>query len=289
MSGIRIKRKFSYNHIYIIHSDKPGDLKTAAPLKELVDEFYRESPTTTSIHDVRSPYNLEELILRILVDCLSKGVRPIIHIEAHGDPDIGLELWPDPHCFIGGGPKYFGWDKLMACLRPINQILDGQLLVVVAACHAINSLLAVSITERAPYCAFVGPKQSISAAAVEAAFRMLYLKLSQQSDLLAAIQAMGTEIDYIISEAVFIKAFASYLTNHATGKGRRERIDLLLDQAMTIPQISAALGVNATRKLFRNHTRPCEKQFEVMKRKFLGDTSPIAFEDVMDHLFSQPT
>ncbi|CAB3754944.1 hypothetical protein [Paraburkholderia humisilvae] len=84
------------------------------------------------------------------------GMKPVLHLEAHGDTD-GL-AGPDSN----GGTELLRWDELTSPLQRLNVATNCNLVVVVAACIGFAAIQAFYRGPRAPAVALVGPDREVA-------------------------------------------------------------------------------------------------------------------------------
>jgi len=97
-------------------------------------------------------------------------MRPVLHIEAHGDTETSGLAGPDGK----GGLETLEWKELTEPLQRLNLETRCNLVVVVAACIGFAGIKALVQGPRAPAVALVGPDASIMSDNLLSAMREFY-------------------------------------------------------------------------------------------------------------------
>ena len=97
-------------------------------------------------------------------------MRPVLHIEAHGDTEKNGLVGPDGK----GGLELLKWDELTEPLQRLNLETRCNLVFVVAACIGFAGIKALVQGPRAPAVALVGPDASIMAGNLLSATKKFY-------------------------------------------------------------------------------------------------------------------
>ena len=110
---------FSNNAVFILDGLKSTDLQTARHLDEELSDLSHTTQTPyCSMVRVGSRSELFAALEEIRQYCL-EGVKPIIHIEAHGCKDFGIA--------VGDNQEKIGWGELNGVLGNINTITKNNL------------------------------------------------------------------------------------------------------------------------------------------------------------------
>jgi hypothetical protein len=116
-----------------------------------------EMGTTNRVHDDVQPYfvniglpfhaieprSRKEFLAALagIAKRASEGLRPIIHLDAHGSLENGLR--------IAGPGDYVSWSELVDHFRPINVATQNNLCVVSAVCFGLHAIKPVTIDKPA--------------------------------------------------------------------------------------------------------------------------------------------
>jgi hypothetical protein len=93
---------------------------------------------------------------------------PILHIECHGDEDVGLEF---------GDGSTMSWVELGEVLRPVNIAAELGLVVAVAACFGGHAIAGVDLLKPAPCFALIGSTHGLWSNELYDGLREFYVDL----------------------------------------------------------------------------------------------------------------
>lgn len=159
-----------------------------------------------------------------------RGHAPILHVEAHGDKDLGLQLPNGEHVT---------WIQFKDALTEVNIACGLNLLVVMAACSGGYMLKTLQPTERAAVWAIVGPIDEVRAGDLREAMSEFYWALLGSLDGRAALDAMNAssvvaewKYKLFTAEMMFCWVYRYY-------KGYTERT--VKERARSIAAVAAAV------------------------------------------------
>lgn len=123
------------------------------------------------------------------------GLKPVLHIEAHGNED-GL-AGPNEN----GGAEYLLWEELTGSLQRLNLATQCNLMIVVAACIGFAGILALSRGPRAPAIALVGPNDVVNAGDLLQGAKEFYRRLLDPSPgLTKVVESASRELGTVAFE-----------------------------------------------------------------------------------------
>jgi hypothetical protein len=163
------------NAIFIIDCLSERDLQTGrSRLQELHDLLLARDPqrfeyNKNFVHrfEARSAAQFAECFGEVIGAC-ELGVRPIIFIDAHGHPELGLGM---------PSGELVGWSTLLESFNAVIQCTQGELTVIVAACHSMSALEHLNQQARLPFAFYYGYSSEVQAGVVEAETRIIYESL----------------------------------------------------------------------------------------------------------------
>ncbi|MDH0625957.1 hypothetical protein N5C38_25520 [Pseudomonas chengduensis] len=96
------------------------------------------------------------------------GIRPVIFVDAHGHAEKGLRM-----------PRgdFVGWGALLEELRKVIQRTDGELTVIVAACHSMKAVESLTSLGRLPFAFYYGYSSTVKAYVLNEETKMIYESL----------------------------------------------------------------------------------------------------------------
>ena len=158
-------KAMSNRFVYIVESPSDVDMLDGRSEGHLLTE-------ALSLTGIKSVYKMavsRETFVRSLrgelVDAVKEVNRsPILHLSAHGD-HRGIQLTDK---------TFVSWQKLREVLLPINQVMNGQLLVCMSSCKGFQGLQMAMYTEDLPFFGLVGNTETPSWGDTAVAFVTFY-------------------------------------------------------------------------------------------------------------------
>ena len=173
----------SNRFVYIVESPSDVDMLDGRAEGRLLTE-------ALSLTGIKSVYKMavsKETFVRSLRGELVDAVKemngsPILHLSAHGDKR-GIELTDK---------TFVGWEKLREVLLPINQVMNGQLLVCMSSCKGFQGLQMAMYKDDLPFFGLVGNAATPSWGNTSVAFVTFYHLLFKGVVVPDAVAAMRT-------------------------------------------------------------------------------------------------
>ncbi|MCC5846199.1 MAG: hypothetical protein JJU05_18275 [Verrucomicrobia bacterium] len=255
-----------FNKLWVVESLPEGDLKTGTALVENHLKYikYANHDLHLAFETPKTKVALLKLLHNIRDETISDRLYPLLHLECHGCPD-GLGV---------ASGELVAWDELREILIEINQACKLNLVVVLAACHGVHLIEVSTKMDRAPFWAVIGPEEEITAEEAENDFSAFYIEFFQNLDGDAAIDALNgrglkkyRKYHFLSAEGLFAKAYRKYYKSHCIGKGRRERIENLVTEAMKNADVKSK-GVKWTRDKIKQGLANEDERFEKLKTRF---------------------
>jgi hypothetical protein len=217
-------------------------------------------------------------LLQSLESEIENGFRPVVHFDAHGSKEHGLE--------IGATDELVSWDLISEELRKLNIASGNNLFVFVAACFGFYLLKALTITKPCPFFIMVGPSDIVTIGEIESSVIPFYTQLFETSSVDEAIKALSCRFEYFHSERMFLISFARYIREKCLGKGGRARRERLLTEAFE--ETKLANTQKARRELRKNIKQQLEPTPALMlsySKIFMhGRKCSVSFEEVMSEV-----
>lgn len=217
MHSLSFDSNFLNNSVFILDGLKSSDYQTATHLNdELLDlALEGETPYCTKLV-TRSRADLFSALVEIRELC-REGVKPIIHIEAHGSPEVGIVL--------GDNEEPVTWHELGECFTEINKITKNNLGVVMAACYGLYAITPVEITKPAPFYFLIGSDHLVEGGVIDESMKKFYRVLFNSNSLTAAMKQVEDRFKQFHVERLVYVAVGKFIKQSATGKGRAERVE----------------------------------------------------------------
>ncbi len=169
--------------VFIIESPSAEDILDGRTEGRALNEVLRIAGTDNYYSLAISREMFCEALRNRLQDALQyfPEKNPILHISAHGNPNgIG---------FSNG--DYVEWNELRAALAPLNNAMQGGLLICMSSCFGSSGCrMAMNEQNDQPFGALVGNTSNASWADASVAYVAFYHRLFRDGDLEASVEAM---------------------------------------------------------------------------------------------------
>lgn len=270
--SFRTKTKFRCSGVVIIDALASENLQTARRLFEDLAPIRDEDDVPyVQYHKAKSRADLEAILSAVRSACLD-GFKPILHFEAHGSKDKGLQ--------IGENDEMVSWADLGEMLREINIASRNSLGVVMAACFGFEQLEAVDILKPCPYSFLIGPVEEVAAGFIDDRMVLVYRKLFSSRSLESAIALIDEKFVRFQAELFFCTVFLRYLRHNCMGSGAAKRSEALLSQAVSEGLVPDRQRRRELRKAFKRLIRNPEADYYRMSRRFLHGKRTVTYEEV---------
>jgi hypothetical protein len=232
-------------HGFVIIDLVPDEeMQTARHIEEnLLDEINAgNSGLFCERHKCETKNDLIDVFNKIKKRLKEKEEVSYIHIEGHGSKE-SLKLLDS---------SLIPWSSIFEHFREINILCKNNLFFSSGACQSAYALKAATITKPSPIFGMLAPEQEVEAGSVLDGYIAFYKSLIRNESLNEAFKAFadvtnGKQYALIFSQSLFKKAAYKYITKNCMGKGRRERLESVLTQAVS----SKDVQVKQTRKLLK--------------------------------------
>ncbi|WMD19659.1 hypothetical protein RAS12_24030 [Achromobacter seleniivolatilans] len=263
-----------------------GLLDDDDPTAKLVHNFLvlecgvAENPPQVRYVRVPTSGHLLNELEKLATACRDEGVRPIIQIECHGDPNLGLVWGAD------GRNGTLPWKHLSETLRRVNISADGNLGVLTACCFGIHAVAPLDVRRTTPFFFLVGPDDTIYSRPLLRETRTFYAHLIRHSNLSEAFTSLNA-CKYFFAVPFFYIA-AARVYQKIGGRGRQGRIEQLVTLARfrngaTSPRPEQ---LREWRRVFKSNMTDgsLSDRFLVYAQDFLGSKAKGA--EVLNNLFA---
>lgn len=272
MTGLTFDSRFSNNAVYILDGLKSSELQTAKHLyEELIDLKYEIETPYCSIVSVSSRAKLFSELDQIQYRCTA-GIRPIIHIEAHGGINTGIVL--------GDNEEQVTWAELAKCLGKINEVTTNNLGVVMAGCFGLYAIQPIKITKPSPFYFLIGSDEKVSAGEIDDVMKKFYRVLFQSNSLQTAMNEVDERFKQFHVEKMFCVAFGRYIKQQCIGKGRSARVEKLLSELVDNGMPSNRENLRNSRKKLKQLVKPSKAAFEKFAKVFMHGRYAITYEQL---------
>ncbi|KJS38135.1 MAG: hypothetical protein VR70_11130 [Rhodospirillaceae bacterium BRH_c57] len=276
MSHLKFETQFANNAIIIVDGLKSTDLQTARRLHEDLLDFQMASEGQETLVHLEKVSNRQELIafLACLVPACETGLRPIIHLECHGDKVMGLG--------VGDDQERVSWAELFDLLSRINIITKNNTGVVMATCQGFYALMPLTINQPCPFCFLIGSQEIVPAGVFGSQMIEFYKILYRTGQLELAMAQLDEQFKQFLAEKFFAVMWGRLLKKHGVGKGLRTRQDRLVATVLDeVRRSGKTPNVKAVRSFAKKVAPPRRETFDAYANKFLHGKSSLNFNDIL--------
>ena len=211
-----------------------------------------------------------------LTSSAEQGLRPVLHVDAHGTVADGLLLAPSG--------ERVGWDDVIELLRRLNVATENNLTCVFALCFGLHLYKNVSLMKAVPAYLFCAPPSEISVGFLEDQTLAFYRKINQTSNVTDAFNAtLGTSMASFHCQGLFFHSLLRYFRTSCMGKLRQERQEKMVTAVLKRDGIvnPSYEQLRQARKEIREFLKPGQNLIDHFAPSFLiGRNAAFKFEDL---------
>jgi len=264
---LEVDYSFQNNATIILDCLASTDLQTARRLHE--DLIHLDGGI--NYRKIDSVETLFKVFERLKQDCKS-GMLPIIHIEAHGDSNQGIQ--------VGDNKEMFAWNALVGELRIINILTKNNTGVILAACKGLHAILQVSIFQPTPFAFLIGSQDNVRAGDFDKYTRVFYETLVKSGSVATAINILPENMQLFHSEKFFLIAIGKHFKQYM---GKRFLINT--EKMVTkVRKIHNKHDLRVIRSTLKADLKPSKARFIEHTNRFLHGRVTVTYEDFMDFL-----
>lgn len=276
----------NFNKILIIQS--LNDYLTGNKLQDDLNilTIFTDGIVSSELIDARDKKTFLSTLVTIKKDVLNGKYNPIIHIEAHGNPDNnGLVL---------ASGESITWQELKMPLAEINEATRLNLVVCIAACYGGSLTKVLGTQDRAPCWALVGPKEEMFPEDLLKDYTGFYEKIFKTKSGGMAIKRLnrdlvGNEAKYFFTTAewLFERVWINYLQKECTKENLDKRANEILKELKKRGMQYLPSRNEIKKDIFKSHPSSFEKSkerffmidlFQENKARFLVDYDNILLQ-----------
>lgn len=235
----------TFNAIVVAESLGDAERKTGALLCDYINAL-EDAPSKATLFQVATRDAFLALLRNLVSQAQTKGLLPVLHVEAHGDEKTGIWFADDSN---------LGWDDFCDAITPLNQATGMRLLVTVAACYGGSLISGSRLSKPAPCFALIGATDRIYESEVMGAFRDFYgamMRTLAAGPAIAALRGHSLregELHVMTARQWFELLMTQYLQTEATPRKVR---DFALRQYLAArTESKSTLGMGDYKRLFR--------------------------------------
>lgn len=248
------------------------------PTRRILDDL-RNLTATGGFPITEQPVESTEEFSSVLEDLTSqasKGLRPILHLDMHGDEAHGLAIAP--------GNEFISWQEALPALGRLNLATENNLVCIFALCFGLQLYKRVSLTSTVPAYFFGAPRATITVGALVDETFNFYHNTHQTGNVTKSFNAtLGKHMDSFHCQGLFLQALRHYITNYCKGKDFKKRKEQLLTKLMQHHGIEnpTAEQLQDGRAQIKEFLQPSQKLIDHYAPKFLaGRPAAFTFSDL---------
>ena len=262
---------FSNNALFIIDALGESDSQTAIHLNNTVRDATSESrPGYCHYVKVECASQFVDVLQRVN-DKTKEGLRPILHIEAHGDMNLGMK--------IAASEEMISWAQLMPQLQEINKNSKNNLGVVMATCFGFYAIKPLRIEEPCPFYFLIGADEPVPVGYIDTEVSRFYLELIRSNSLDVAMEKIEDKFRQFHAEKFFYTTFGRYMSSACMGRGAQRRVERLLTMVVEGGAITNRASLRTLRKLAKALVRSSERAFDKYSSRFLHGRKSVTYEE----------
>lgn len=173
------------------------------------------------------PQSAAELlkVTRLLEVWARDGLRPIIHLDTHGDHTDGL--------YIAASKEDIPWRELADQLRPINVATQNNLCVVSGACFSMHTIMTLNFREPTPFFLMFAPAVEVTFGFIESRMFGFYEDVFTSHDVMRAYERhLAPNLQEFHCHRLVVKSISGFMRDNCIGRGKRRRLRKTLEQTL---------------------------------------------------------
>jgi hypothetical protein len=269
-NGLSFISKFDNNSILILDGTHPDEMQTGRAVFDLLRDLQSdESKFDCRRFEVKDKEALFSQLAQLQAEA-AFGLRPIIHLEMHGNHQ-GM--------IVGQNRDQVLWEELIPKLREINIASKYNLGIVMSGCCGLYAIRPITIHLASPFQFLLGTQRTVNAGPLNDALKVFYAGLVETSDIIAAMNGVPEEFKPFLAEKMAAISYAKYLKNDLAGPGRVARV------ARHTSIVSHLAHNRAQRRGLRKKAlefaRPRKAHFDKFIKTFLPRGCGFSFQDLL--------
>jgi len=254
-----------FNKLWVIESLPSGELRTGKNLfdNQLDKAKQVQNDLVVEFAEPITKAELFEVLEKIRSEAVS-GIYPMLHFECHGCED-GLGT---------ASGELVEWDEIREILIEINRSTKLNLMIIIAACNGAHLIKVSTKLDAAPFWAIIGPEVEVTAGHIQDNFGRFYESFFSDLDGDKAINILNEgaahsdrTFHFLSAAGLFSRAYRTYYKSHCVGKGKKERIEQLVTEAMKNPDVKIR-GVSWARQQVKQGLACEDQHFEKLRKRF---------------------
>ena len=274
-TGLTISEKLKTNAIVWIYSLPEAEMGPTRRILEDLHILAGAGGFPVLEYPVGNRLELAEVFGELTVK-VGQGLRPVLHVDAHGTEAEGLLLAPSG--------ERVSWHNTIDLIRDLNVATGNNLTCVFALCFGLHLYKQVSLKKPVPAYLFFAPQSEISVGFLEAKTLSFYREINRTSNVTSSFEAtLGASMQSFHCQGLFLQALLRYIRGYCMGKqqaARQERMVTALLQRSGVTEPSSA-QLRATRMKVKEFFKPGQHLIDRFAPSFLIGRAPaFSFKDL---------
>ncbi|RWO29677.1 MAG: hypothetical protein EOS10_22855 [Mesorhizobium sp.] len=267
-TALTISEPLQTNAIVWIHSLPEREMGPSRRVLEDLEGLASAGGFPVFAYAVGDRAELRELFRQLRTQA-EQGLRPVLHVDAHGTDADGLLLAPSG--------EHVGWAEIIEDLRALNVATANNLTCIFALCFGLHLYKQVSLKRPVPSYLFFAPPEETSVGFLEAQTLAFYREMNRTSNVTAAFDAtLGAAMQSFHCQGLFLQSLLRYISTYCIGRLRQDRLERMVTAVLQrdgIVNPSSAQLKQARRKI-RESLKPGQKVIDVFAPSFLIGRAP---------------
>ncbi|WP_458365816.1 hypothetical protein [Burkholderia pseudomallei] len=228
--------------------------------------------------DIKLSLELVDFLIELELRAREDGLRPIVVLDMHGDPNAGLSL-----C---GPGESLPWAELGKLLAAINVSTANNLCVIGGACYSLRTIAPAKLDQPAPFFVLLAPEHEVSVGFLEDNFPAFFDHLFTQGEIDGAYSRYLSEhFRYFHCEKMLFIVVGRYVREACKGRSAAERRERLLTEVFEQGLPNTPENRQAIRAKIKAGLRPDQALLDRYARGFLiGRSCSFNMEQLLSFL-----
>ena len=267
-AALTISETLQTNAIVWIHSLPEQEMGPSRRILEDLDGLAITGGLPVFAHAVRNRAELSDLF-RQLTASAEQGLRPVLHVDAHGTVAEGLLLAPSG--------ERVGWGEIIEDLRALNVATANNLTCIFALCFGLHLYRQVSLKRPVPAYLFCAPPEEISVGFLEGQTMAFYQEMSRTSNVTASFEAtLGGVMQSFHCQGLFLQSLLRYIRTYCIGRTRQDRLERMVTAVLQRDGIvnPSSAQLKHARQEIREFLKPGQRVIDLFAPSFLIGRAP---------------